>query len=683
VLTNLPVHVTFITSDVGSNYEMRWYGMVPVNRWTGSYIAPVSTTSARPATVLLYNRHATALSVDVTTTGGTTNVNVPAGGLFRYTMPMNSGALFESTDGRDFFAIANSDDEDQIAEWGHSLLPAANLAPAVKVGWAPGQVAPGPPPALNASPIWVTAASATTLNVDWDDDGTVDATVPITTPFESVRLFDTSDGDQTGARIFTTDGTLIAAAWGQDASLAFSNSPALDLGTLVLPLPDVTILKNSSLATDLNGNGLLDPGDTLLYTLFVLNTGVVDADDVIVTDTPDPYTTYALGTTIIDAAPYPDDSSPSTPFPLDESGINLGTLTPGLGNPLPSPQQQLINVAEVTYGTGVVVTSTNVGAVTPPQFTVQKSSDLSSPALPGQAVQYTIAIRPAACRHRVRGREHVRARAGADERERPLQRGGVYQQRRDDELDWTLGGDGRQRRGDRREYRGFHRRGGASASNPERDPNGHSGRKPFDVHGADADFPRPPKRPRRLWRIRGPPDLDQWRAFRRDLPLRGSRDRRDLHALHFRSHSLHLGEYPDPFRDPRRDGGGRSSVHRRHRDREPQGAHHTRSVRRCVLRQQRRNPELVDSLDRDRRRQHIQRGRRGRGHRQRRFETRGQGRRQLRYPAGQSGRLHLAYAQLPAPQVQPRRRRRVRGGRSLGQQWSVRRDCSIRRSHER
>jgi uncharacterized repeat protein (TIGR01451 family) len=63
-----------------------------------------------------------------------------------------------------------------------------------------------------------------------------------------------------------------------------------------------------------------------------------------------------------------------------------------VGNPLPSPQQQIINVAEVTYGTGVIVSSTNVGAVTPPQFTVTKASDLSSPALPGQVVQYTITI---------------------------------------------------------------------------------------------------------------------------------------------------------------------------------------------------------------------------------------------------------------------------------------------------
>jgi uncharacterized repeat protein (TIGR01451 family) len=402
VLSNLPVQVTFLTSDIGSNFEMRWYGMVPVSRWTDSYIAPVSTTNAAiPATVLIYNPHATALSVDVTTTGGTTNVSVPAGGLFRFTMPLNSGALFQSTDGRVFFAISNSDDEGQRSEWGHSLLPASSLAPAVKVGWAPGQINPAPPPAENSSPIWVTAASATTLSVDWDDDGTVDATVPIAA-FQSVRLFDTSDGDQTGARIFTTDGTLIAAAWGQDASVSSAAAPALDLGTLVLPAPDVSILKNSSLANDLNGNGLLDPGDTLLYTLFVLNTGVVDADDVLVTDTPDPYTTYAVGTMLIGGSPYPDDVPPATPFPLDETGINLGTLTPGqsvtityerlVGNPLPSPEQQIINVAEVTYGTGVIVSSTNVGAVTPPQFTVTKASNLSSPALPGQVVQYTITI---------------------------------------------------------------------------------------------------------------------------------------------------------------------------------------------------------------------------------------------------------------------------------------------------
>jgi uncharacterized repeat protein (TIGR01451 family) len=398
VISNLPVQTTFLTGDIGANYEMRWYSMVPRNRWSSSYIAPVSTTLAsNPTTVLLYNPDVTSLSVNVTTTTGVTTVTVPPVGLFRYIMPLNSAARFASTDGRPFFAIANIDDEGQNYDWGHTLLPASTLAPAVKVGWAPGS-SDG---TADYSPIWVTAASPTTLNVDWNDDGVVDQTVVITQAFQSVRLRD-PDRDQTGARIFTTDGTLIAAAWGQDPNGSTTALPALDVGTAVLPAPDVSILKNSTLSLDLNGNGLLDPGDTLRYTLFVLNTGVVNATNVTVKDVPDPYTTYQLNTTSIDGTPRPDDVPPSTPFPLDEAGINLGTLTPGqgititydrgVGDPLPSPQQQIINTAEVTYGTGVFVSSTHVDSVTTPQFQVTKTSNLTGPALPGQTIQYAVSI---------------------------------------------------------------------------------------------------------------------------------------------------------------------------------------------------------------------------------------------------------------------------------------------------
>lgn len=400
VFANLPVQTTLLAGDPSATYEWRWYSMVPRNRWSDSYIAPVGTTVlATPAAVLLYNPQATPLNVNATTTGGTTALVVPAGGLTRFTMPVNSGALFQSTDGRAFFAIASIDDEGQAHDWGHTLLPASTLAPAVKVGWGVGSADPA---AENSSPIWVTAASPTTLNIDWNDDGTVDQTVAIAQALQSVQLRDTSDNDQTGARIFTTDGTFIAAAWGQDPNGASPGLPAIDVGTAVLPAPDVSILKNSSLAQDANGNGLLDPGDTLLYTLFVLNTGVVDADDVTVTDTPDPYTTYAPGTTEIDLVAHPDDAPPETPYPFDGSGVDLGTLTPGqgvtityelaVGDPLPSPEQQIINTAEVTYGTGVFVSSTHVDPVATPQFSITKVSDLSGPALPGDTVQYTVTI---------------------------------------------------------------------------------------------------------------------------------------------------------------------------------------------------------------------------------------------------------------------------------------------------
>ncbi len=237
------------------------------------------------------------------------------------------------------------------------------------------------------APIWVTAASATTLNVDWDDDGTVDATVPITA-FQSVRLFDTTDGDQTGARIFTTDGTFIAAAWGQDPSISSAGAPALDLGNTRASGRRTFRSSRTALSRAIgNGNGLLDPGDTLLYTLFVLNTGVVDADDVVVTDTPDPYTIVRPRYhDMIAGTPYPDDvrlrprsrsTKRSEPRDADSRPGRHHHLRESGRQSAPSPTQQIINVAEVTYGTGVVVTSTNVAAVTPPQFTVTKTSESS------------------------------------------------------------------------------------------------------------------------------------------------------------------------------------------------------------------------------------------------------------------------------------------------------------------
>jgi uncharacterized repeat protein (TIGR01451 family) len=400
VRSNLPVQVNFLTGDIGANYESRWFSMVPRTRWSSEYIAPVgSTVVGDEASVLLYNPHSTTLTVTVTTLGGgTANVNVPAGGIFRYFMPMGSGARFLAGDGRPFFAIGTVDDEEQGHDWGYTLLPTTTLTPAVKAGWAPGS---DDPAAENSSPIWVTAEADTVLDVDWNDDGVVDLVVPISA-LESVQLRD-PDGDQTGARIRTQDGTFISAAWGQDPLGASPAAPALDLGTTVLPIPDIYILKNSSLSNDVNGNGLLDPGDTILYTLFVLNTGVGPALDVVVIDTPDPYTTYVLGTTIsANLGTLPDDVSPATPYPLDETGYNIGTLIPNqsdtltyelrLGDPLPSPQQIIVNTAQVSIAGGTTSSSSQVTPVTPPQFSVVKSSNVVGSALPGDVVDYTITI---------------------------------------------------------------------------------------------------------------------------------------------------------------------------------------------------------------------------------------------------------------------------------------------------
>ena len=166
------------------------------------------------------------LTVNVTTTTGTTSVTVPAGSLFKYTMPSNSAAQFDSSDGRDFSAISVVDDEGSTHDWGFTLLPTKSLATILKVGWAPGcdptsTLCPSPDSSRNYSPVWVTAgAESVTLNIDYNDDGNIsppDATITLT-PYTFARIKD-PDGDQTGMRIWSADGeTLLAAAWGQDPS---------------------------------------------------------------------------------------------------------------------------------------------------------------------------------------------------------------------------------------------------------------------------------------------------------------------------------------------------------------------------------------------------------------------------------------------------------------------------------
>lgn len=59
--------------------------------------------------------------------------------------------------------------------------------------------------------------------------------------------------------------------------------------------PVVTITKTSELWVDVNGDGVLNPGDTLRYTIIVHNEGPVTALAAVVTDDPDPNTTLVVG----------------------------------------------------------------------------------------------------------------------------------------------------------------------------------------------------------------------------------------------------------------------------------------------------------------------------------------------------------------------------------------------------
>src|SRR5258706_9911883 len=166
-------------------------------------------------------------------------------------MPKGSGASFTSRGREKFYAlctVAANNSADTAFNWGFALLPKEGLTTEADVGWAPGSS----DLTQNGSPVWVTAVAATRVYVDYKGD----RAGPLTDPngdkydvqfdlaaLQSQRIFDPSK-NQTGMRLYTLDGTLITAAWGEDPSVAGSGTPFIDAGTTVLPFP-TPVLKKS------------------------------------------------------------------------------------------------------------------------------------------------------------------------------------------------------------------------------------------------------------------------------------------------------------------------------------------------------------------------------------------------------------------------------------------------------
>ena len=347
VTSTKPVQVHELTGDVGSTYESRTFAIRPTSLWGSSYFAPVGTTlSTEVQTVFLYNPNASAITVSYETTTGTGTLSVPANGNSQYAMPMNSGGHFFTAGGEAFYAVGANDSgaaatANQTHDWGYALVPESYLTTGVVIGFGPGSddLAAPTGPDQNGSPVWITPATSTTIYVNYSGDFTVGgSTAPNGAKYDisynvnklqSQTIYDATDKDMTKARIFTTDGAKIAAAWGEDPSKAGPGAPYLDMGTTIVPFPQPSLSKTSALVVDLNSDGKTGIGDTIEYTVRVANEGVVDLDNTIVLDALPNTCTYVSNSTKVNGVTITDNTSPSTIFPVDESGYTLISIPPG------------------------------------------------------------------------------------------------------------------------------------------------------------------------------------------------------------------------------------------------------------------------------------------------------------------------------------------------------------------
>ncbi len=125
--------------------------------------------------------------------------------------------------------------------------------------------------------------------------------------------------------------------------------------TPVVTAPVISAAKADSLIVDADGNGVPSPGDTLLYTVTIRNTGNAAATSVVFTDTPDANTTLVAGSVQTSQGSVTGGNAGTPPVT-----VNVGTIPAGstvtvtfrvtINNPLPVGVTKVSNQGVVSGG---------------------------------------------------------------------------------------------------------------------------------------------------------------------------------------------------------------------------------------------------------------------------------------------------------------------------------------------
>ncbi|HEY9420556.1 MAG TPA: IPTL-CTERM sorting domain-containing protein [Thermoanaerobaculia bacterium] len=159
----------------------------------------------------------------------------------------------------------------------------------------------------------------------------------------------------------TTGGAKVNTTGNVTSTNGGTGNTGTDTLTVNQTAPLVTALKSSSFVVavnDLDGNGLLSPGDTLLYSILVTNTGNADALAVVLTDTPGARTTLLAGSvTTTQGTVTSGNQAGATSVTVDlgtlvaTSGQATVSFTVRLDNPFPPGVTTVSNQATVRGST--------------------------------------------------------------------------------------------------------------------------------------------------------------------------------------------------------------------------------------------------------------------------------------------------------------------------------------------
>jgi len=201
------------------------------------------------------------------------------------------------------------------------------------------------------------------------------------------------------------------------------NDPTRDV---VGNLPLLYATKTVALLVDLGTPGVVDPGDTLRYTITIQNSAAIPATGIVLTDSVPANTTYVADSTRLNTLPVgqPDGGVSPLASGIDISSSDLtpplpgpgaGTISPGatavlqfdlqvnLGTPTGTliTNQAVVDSVELPNlltdgdgnpGNGAQPTVVVVGAVQQLSITKQVSVVGGGPALPGATLEYVVTV---------------------------------------------------------------------------------------------------------------------------------------------------------------------------------------------------------------------------------------------------------------------------------------------------